>query len=175
MTESQHKRGQGDPRLVVMAKAKLAAMEAKMPYLFGQQTPGNPAKLGPGPKLLRGKVAEAVCGALGNPTKVEMIDTPIEDVADYLTDYHKIEFIVDKNDPLTDPKMPITIRLNGFPLAAAFQALEDTHPPLHFVIREYGILVTSKNSAVARQGVSAVEYWRENLRTDDFKKAKPRP
>ncbi len=40
------------------------------------------------------------------------------------------------------------------------QALEDTHPPLCFVIREYGILVTSKGSAVAREGVSAVEVWK---------------
>ncbi len=165
---------------LVQAKAKLAALEAKMPYLLGQQTPGiprtgNPAKLGPGPKPLRGKVAEAVCTAIAKPTQMAFIDTPIGGIAEALTDHYKIAFIVDKNDPLIEPDMTVTIHLQGLPLGAAFQALEDTYPPLHFVIREYGILITSKNSAVARQGVSAVEYWRENLLTDDSKKVKPRP
>ncbi|MHC4177830.1 MAG: hypothetical protein ACYSWU_10000, partial [Planctomycetota bacterium] len=100
ITEAQSKTGRGDRRLLVMAKAKLAALEAKRTYLLGQQAPGTPGtgastKRGPGPKPLQGKIADVVCGALGKTTQIEMIETPIEDIASYLADYHEIEFIVD--------------------------------------------------------------------------------
>jgi hypothetical protein len=57
--------------------------------------------------------------------------------------------------------LPLTLQLKEVPLGAALQAIEDQNPPLKFVVRDYGILVTNEHLAAERGFVPAVQLWRE--------------
>jgi hypothetical protein len=153
------------------AESKMEELRSQMDYILGKAgRPGpevasytyfrvsaEPKK----PELPKGEMADTIRTLLANPAELEFVDTPISEIAAYLSDRYNIRFIVDENGPKFASDMPVTLSLKGVPLGAALQALEDMFPPLRFVIRDYGILVTSKDSQVAKEGISAVEYWKE--------------
>jgi len=165
--EAQSQAGKGDRRQLIMEKAKLEELEASMPYILGKGMPGEAGgsvsgKKSASPKLPPKEVVEQVAAVLDNPTELDnIIEMPLLDVADFLRDYHNLVFLVDGGDSFITRDTVITINTSSVPLGAALEALEDTNPPLHFVIRGYGILITSKESAIAEESLSAVELWRE--------------
>ncbi|MFW5692671.1 MAG: SHD1 domain-containing protein [Thermoguttaceae bacterium] len=70
--------------------------------------------------------ARAVRRALTQPTTLDFIDTPLEDVADYLADLHGIDVVVDRPAMRKDgmkAEMPVTASISERPLAEALDQL----------------------------------------------------
>ena len=159
-----------DARMALIdAKAKRSNNDTNLHYLIGQSAPaasrGGISATGEAVSSLsaplqipKGAMAEKVRQALNNPATCDFTDTPLRDVMDYLADYHQVSTQVDKAHFEKDH--PITISLKGVPLAAALQALEDENMPLNFVVRDYGLLATSRENAQQEGYFPAVEFAR---------------
>ncbi len=153
---------------MIDAAAKLARTKSALRYMIGVAVSTNVStnnatttdvscvgrlELLPKPaQLPRGPMVEKVRQALLAPTQMEFVDTPFFDVVDYLKAYHEIEIQLDEHSfPMAQKGFPrdtkMTFNLKGISLAAAIQAIEDQYPPLRFVVRDYGILITERERA----------------------------
>ena len=94
--------------------------------------------------------------ALGAPAEAQFIETPLQDVGDFLADFFRIPIVVDKS--VAD--VPLTLNLRGVPFAAVTQTMQDLCPQIRVTVRDYGILITSKEFAVRNRLVSAVDFWK---------------
>lgn len=162
--QEKYEAGVGPVQDVIAAKGKLTEAESQLSYLLGRMRGTDrsaPAPIDEGtPKRLpQGPLVEKVLEALDSPTELEFIETPIQDVANTLMDFHEINFV---NDPKL-PDLTASISVRGIPLGAALQALEDITLGVRFVVCDYGILVTPDDSHAASTYISANELWREQL------------
>ena len=91
----------------------------------------------------------AIEKALASPTQVEFIDTPLQDVIDFLKDYHHIEIQFDLKalkDAGVEPDKPITRSLKGISLRSALRLmLRDLD--LTYVIEDEVLLITTRELA----------------------------
>ena len=161
---------------LINAEAELAEIQSEMSFMIGQPVPGRPAASHPGPaaatpSLPRGPVVDKLSEALGTTVSMEFIETPLKDVAHYLADLVDIPIIVDKS--VAD--IPMTLDLKGVPFAAATQSMEDTCPEISFVVRDYGILVTSSDFAARKGFVSAADFRKHLGGQSQGKKPEPKP
>jgi hypothetical protein len=121
----------------------------------GSVAPEQPAK----PlQLPRGPVVEKIRKALHAPTEINFTETPLVEVVEYLRERHKIEIQIDAGKVNTD--WPITVGLNGVTLGEALQAIDDLIPDLKFVVRDYGILVTTPERARQQGYFPVVDFAR---------------
>jgi hypothetical protein len=103
-------------------------------------------------------MAERLRKKLDKPTDMDFIQSQLKDVAEWLEDLHDIQFLV--GDGLD--AVLITFEIKGVPLAAALQAIEETTSPgIRFVVRDYGILATTRAEAEKAHMMSASEFWRQ--------------
>ena len=149
---------------LIEAKAKLAEVESQLPYLLSQSGGLRPARAGAaveaGPKRVpEGPLVEKILEALNEPTELQFIDTPAEDVIDTLEDLHELTFPFVVDPTVRD--LPMTLDIRGIPLGAALQAVEVVTPGIRFVVCDYGLLATSDTSEAAATYISANEFWRE--------------
>ena len=100
------------------------------------------------------KPVDKVSKALATDVTVEFIETPLDDVGQYLQDLLKVPVVVDASVQAT----PVTFHLKGVPFAAATQGIEDVHPTVRFVVRDYGILITSSKIADQKKFLSAADH-----------------
>lgn len=114
------------------------------------------------PQMPRGPVVEKIRKALGSPSQMEFSEEALLNALDYLKDYHKIEVHYDskafESEGAPIEKEKISINTKGTPLAAALQLIEEQRPPIKFVVRDYGILVTTSKRAEEQAFFSAVEF-----------------
>lgn len=157
----------------------LAAIEWELSFLLGtrneprlaSESTDSPAKPVQSPKhsaaepdisLPRGEQAKSMRAKLGETIQLEIDETPLKDVAGYLSEQTGIRFILDsrnlENGGIPDDS-PITLTLGELELGAALQALEDLQSPLCFIVRDYGILVTVEDSR-AFTAVTARDFWK---------------
>ena len=73
------------------------------------------------------------------------------------------------DDTCTNTK--VTVTCDSVPFVALIQLLEDLCPEVRFVVREYGIFVTTKGSPVDLESISAVDFWFETA--DEAEKVQP--
>ncbi len=74
----------------------------------------------------QGPAEKKITAALKSPTQLEFIETPLQDVIDYLKDYHGIEIQLDTkalNDVGIDPTTPVTKNLKGISLRSALRLM----------------------------------------------------
>ena len=100
-----------------------------------------------------GDAEKKIEAALKSPTQLEFIETPLQDVIDYLKDFHKIEIQVDRKslgDVGLDPStLPITKNLKGISLRSALKlTLRDLD--LTYVIEDEVLLITTPEEAETR-------------------------
>jgi hypothetical protein len=98
------------------------------------------------------------------PIKFSFTETPLVDVVKYLTDNTGIKFSV--QGPALEVAgvgmdMPISLSIKGVPLGAALQGFEDAYPELQFVLRDYGVLLTTKEYAQEHGYMPALEFGKE--------------
>jgi hypothetical protein len=159
--------------LIIAAGAEVTQTEMELRCLIGQAsapawqgaysnsslnnlvTPEQPAK----PlQLPRGPVVEKIRKALLSPTEINFTETPLAEMVEYLRERHKIGIQIDAGKVNAD--MPITVGLNGVTLGAALQAIDDLIPDLKFVVRDYGILVTTPERARQQGYFPVVDFSR---------------
>ena len=133
----------------------------------GRPSPQAAANITAAPAVIgdvipRGEQAKAMKDKLGREIPLQMEVTPLTDVATFLSEASGLRFILDKQRLEEDgfpADSPITLKLGDVELGTALQALEDLHKPLYFVIRDYGVLVTTESSRSSRS-VSARDFWK---------------
>lgn len=166
LIRAQLKASQGGKDAMVSlidAEAKLAEIQAHMLFLTGQSMPGrsvsgHPTAARPALEaarpLLQSPLGQKIRDALGETTSLEFVEHPLGEIGEYLSEVMEIPIVVDES--VQD--LPITLILE-VPFAAATQSMEDVCPQVRFVIREYGILITSSEVAAQRQFLSVIDFW----------------
>ncbi|MEX0977614.1 MAG: STN domain-containing protein, partial [Pirellulales bacterium] len=89
--------------------------------------------------------------ALSEPTKIEVIETPLQEVVTYLKDLHGIEIQLDRTamaDAGADPEEIVTLSVNGISLKSALRLLL-RGMDLTYIIRDEVLLITTKDVADA--------------------------
>lgn len=77
---------------------------------------------------------------------------PLADVVKFLSDKTGVKFALQRpalDEAGVSADEPITVSTNEVPLDAALQSFEDSYPQLQFVLRDYGVLLTTKDYAQA--------------------------
>jgi hypothetical protein len=152
---------------LIDAKAKLERARSELQFLTGQTPAAVSGSVSSDCattafrvplQIPRGPLVEKVRRALNAPTKFEFFNLPLFAVADYLKDYNKIEIQIDSE--IISDKTPITSNLSGLSLGAALEAWDDKFHKLKFVVRDYGILVTSPERAKQEGYMPVVEFFR---------------
>jgi hypothetical protein len=94
----------------------------------------------------------AIEKALASPTQIEFVETPLQDVIDYLKDYHHIEIQIDAkalNDVGVDPSKTITKNLKGISFRSALKLIL-RELKLTYVIQDEVLLITTPQQAETR-------------------------
>jgi len=97
----------------------------------------------------RGTAEKKIDDALKSPTQLEFIETPLQDVIDYLKDFHDIEIQIDKkalDDVGIGSDTPITKNLKGISLRSALR-LTLRELDLTYVIQDEVLLITTPEQA----------------------------
>jgi hypothetical protein len=112
----------------------------------------------------QGAIVEKIEVALDKPVKLEFVDIPLEEVMAYLTSVTGIKFslqewVLEESGLGSDE--PISLHTNEVPLHAAMQAFEDAYPGMQFIVRDYGVLVTTEEHAEEHGYVPVLERSEE--------------
>ncbi|NQU20353.1 MAG: VWA domain-containing protein, partial [Candidatus Nealsonbacteria bacterium] len=97
----------------------------------------------------KGPAEKRIAEALDSPTQLEFIETPMQDVVDYLKDYHDIEIQIDRaslDDVGIGSDTPITKNLKGISLRSALR-LTLRELDLTYMIRDEVLLITTPEEA----------------------------
>ncbi len=183
---------------VILAKAKLAEMEAEMPYLLGQQPkndlsdphsaraellfraeklyldflesrPADPTK-----PPVRGDMADRIRKALDTPVTVNYKNQTVPEILkDFQQKMPGVPFLVNVY-PSEKDKVDLLLA-EPVPLGAAMQAFQDKFG-YRFSVREYGILVTAVE--IPRDAVPLHTFWKsppakKEIRDPEGKKNPP--
>jgi hypothetical protein len=163
---------------VIDADAKGARIESELRYLIGQGAPvagvsrvaeaapgrGGPARTVP-LQLPTGPMVEKIREALLKTAQLDVTETPMSDVLTQLSDAQGITVRFDKgalDDAGFQPDSPVTMNLRGITLAALFQAMQDDFRVLEFVVRDYGILLTTVDRAKEAGYYPALDLARQS-------------
>ena len=99
-----------------------------------------------------GPAEKKINDALKSPTQLEFIETPLQDVIDFLKDFHQIEIQIDQralDDVGIGTDTPITRNLKGITLRSALRLLlRDLD--LTYVIQDEVLLITTPEEAETR-------------------------
>ncbi len=159
---------------LINARAKVAEIEARLRCLLGQpprgragsEILGRPAA---GPQLPRGPMIAKIRKALIERVSLQVADASLADVAAFLQDNCGVTFVMGD----FHGEIPITLNLVA-PLGAVLQAIEDhCRPDVHFVVRQYGILV-SRYPMTDEQSISATDLWKQAVQPHDRGKSAPK-
>lgn len=93
-----------------------------------------------------GEKADAIRKKLKQKIDMHLQESPLEYVATLLTEKSGMTFILDRaalDNAAIPTDQPITCDISDLDIASAIQALEDLQKPLYFLVRDYGILITT--------------------------------
>jgi hypothetical protein len=130
-------------------------MEKELRLLIGTASPAAAAiprqkSTGVPRQAPQGPIIEQIKVAKDKPIKLEFVDTPMEEVMAYLTSTTGLMFSLQLpvlEDSGFSAGDPISLQTNEVPLHAALQAFEDAYPGMQFILRDYGVLLTTKEYA----------------------------
>jgi hypothetical protein len=94
------------------------------------------------------------------PIKLEFADVPLVEVLHYLSAQTGVMFSMQGPalaEQGIEETMPVTLTTNEVPLSAALQSFEDAISGLQFVLRDYGVLLRTKEYAEDRGYVPVLE------------------
>ena len=107
------------------------------------------------PKVGRAPARERIEAALAETTKLDFVETPLEEVAAYLADYHRVMVRVDLrvlDDAGIDASVPMTKTISQATLGAALDQLLG-EVGLSYVIQNEALLITTREAAEARPAI----------------------
>jgi hypothetical protein len=137
-------------------------VEAELRQILADSAEDFSGKLAPAARsavrhVPTGPMAEKTREVLAGPFTLDFIEEPLQGVIDYLKESTESEMLVDS--ACRDIRITATLEADRF--VAGIQAIEDLYPEVRFVVREYGIFVTTKGSPVDLESISAVDFWLE--------------
>ncbi len=149
--EAQAKADQAKKGLEALVDAPTAAATAQPPQEKAER------------QMPSGEIAARIRTLAEKSLSLDFNDAPLLEVANHLSDTVGIKFAVQV--PALDQQglsgdMPIAVHFKNIHLAAAIQALQDAYPNLEFVARDYGILITTKDSAEEHRYMPVLDYWK---------------
>jgi len=101
------------------------------------------------PSAAEGKIE----AALSSPTQLEFIQTPLQDVVDYLKDLHKIEIQIDRkafqDQGLDASTLPVTANLKGISLRSALNLVLH-NLDLTYLVEDEVLLITTPEAGARR-------------------------
>jgi hypothetical protein len=111
----------------------------------------------------KGPVIEKLFAAMDKKTEINFKDIPLAELMKFLQSSMEVGIMFDPsavNYSPADPSTPITLEFKpAIPYGAVLQALEDK-TELRFVVRDYGLLLTSKEMALDRNYTYAIDLWK---------------
>lgn len=114
--------------------------------------------------LARSRPEHKVIDALGQPTSIEFIQTPLQDVVDFLKEFHAIEIQCDLkglDDVGLGIDAPITQNLKDMSLSTALQRMLDGLKLTHIVRDEVLLITTPKRAAEHHVTQLYLLQWRQ--------------
>jgi hypothetical protein len=140
MVEATGRREQAERELRLLIGATPGAKEAKSP-----NAAAIPARQAP-----QGPIVGTWKAAAEQSIKLSFTEMPLVEVMKYLSDKTGIKFSIQRQaleEAGEGVDTPISLSTNDVTLAAALQGFEDSYPQLQFVLRDYGVLLTTKDYA----------------------------
>ncbi len=138
-------------RLISLALLGTSAWLLASPAVLAQRVPPDKKPRPPAIDARRpGNVAK-IKQALDSATQVEFVETPLQDVIDYLKDCYHIEIQLDAKalkDVGVDPTTPITKNLKGISLWSALELML-RELKLTYVIQDEVLLITTPKEAAS--------------------------
>lgn len=89
--------------------------------------------------------------ALDSVTQLDVADLPLSDLVQLLKQQHGIEIQI---GPGIDPNRTITLSAAGIKLKDALLLLADLYPDLCLVVRDYGLLVSTRDKGMDLYGAA---------------------
>jgi hypothetical protein len=149
------------------ARVKSEMTETVLKYLTEKKNPAEPESknTAEAPKELQepsGPIVEEIKKEFRTKTiQLEFSDTPLNQVIDFMKEDLKYPIYLDKralNEAGLSPDTSITMDMQKTPLPAVIQAFQDQNPGTIFVIRDYGILLTTIDQAQDKGYYPALEW-----------------
>ena len=109
----------------------------------------------------RGAAEKKIDEALDSPTQLEFIETPLQDVIDYLKDFHDIEIQIDKRaleGVGLGTDTPITKNLKGISLRSALKLLL-REQDLTYVVQDEVLLITTQEEVENNPDYMSVKVY----------------
>ena len=120
---------------------------------------------------------EKIRAALDKPVKVDkpFHDVPVQDVLAYLRDAaaKDVPFRALIGTAGHPQQVPVSLMPGELPLAAWLIAIQDEASDLVFLVREYGILVTTRERA-PKDAIPVAEFWRSSKAVKPKDEDKPK-
>jgi hypothetical protein len=134
-----------DALLRELEKGRLETENALALYQLTLRLATKDWEIAKDPRKADGPVAEKIRKALVKSVELNFKDARVKDVVDDLQSHFglNIKLVEDTRAPLPEK---ITMRLETVPLGAALQCLEDSLPYYRIVVRDYGLLITHRQS-----------------------------
>lgn len=137
-------REQAEKELRLLIGPGIHATEAESPAALTSVTLQAP----------QGPIVDKIKAVAGKSTRLEFGETPLAGILEFLSDHAGIKFSAQR--PMLESyaiatDMPISLSTDEVQLLDALQAFEDAYPDLQFVLRDYGVLLTVRES-VGEQG-----------------------
>jgi hypothetical protein len=111
-------------------------------------------------RMPQGPAIGPIKSALQETTHLEFAETPLKDVVDYIATKHKIAIQILPDAKDAAEKTPLTMNVRDILLADFFQLFDDGHDDFKFVIRDYGIAVTTPENAEKHGYMPLVDFCR---------------
>jgi hypothetical protein len=147
----------------VMGRREQAEKELRL--LVGTTAPKSEERLsivaaGPARQMPQSQAIDKWKAVAAKPIMLEFADVPLEEVLHYLSAQTGVKFSLQGfalAEEGYDASEPVTLATNEVPLTAALQSFEDGFIGLQFVLRDYGVLLTTKEIAEDRGYVPVLE------------------
>jgi hypothetical protein len=154
-----------------LARVELIIRQSNPTSAFPNKPASTPAGPQPHQAALTGTVAQKIKTALDKQTELHFVSTPLFDVLAYFTDSKGIKFSYNSAELKSVNEDPTSVVIDlelNVPFRSVLQAIEDDHPKLQFVVRDYGILLTTKKDAEERGFVPAVDFGKNSITPANF-------
>jgi predicted outer membrane protein len=151
----QREQAEKELRLLISMASQAAEATQNRAATAARQTPHGP-------------IVEKMKDVRENPIKLDFVDTPLEEIMFVLSDKTGVMFSIQRGVLESvgfSNSEPISLHTGEVPLHAALQAFEDAYDGFQFVLRDYGVLLTTRDYAQEHGYLPVLEGDKESAST----------